>query len=36
MVMEEQAYINTAELKSYQYVPQGVRHDHPVYKIPGT
>lgn len=31
MVMEEQAYINTAELKSYQYVPQGVRHDHPVY-----
>ena len=31
MVMEEQAYINTPELKSYQYIPAGIRHDHPVY-----
>ncbi len=31
MVMEEQAYINTAELKSYEYFPVGIRHDHPVY-----
>lgn len=31
MVMEEQAYINTPELKSYEYFPVGIRHDHPVY-----
>ncbi len=31
MVMEEQAYINTPELKNYVYVPAGIRHDHPVY-----
>ncbi|MDO4804247.1 MAG: VWA domain-containing protein [Lachnospiraceae bacterium] len=31
MVMEEQAYINTPELKSYVYAPAGIRHDHPVY-----
>ncbi len=31
MVMEEQAYINTPELKSYVYTPAGIRHDHPVY-----
>ncbi len=31
MVMEEQAYINTPELKSYQFIPAGIRHDHPVY-----
>ena len=31
MVMEEQAYINTPELKGYQYIPAGIRHDHPVY-----
>ena len=31
MVMEEQAYINTPELKNYQYIPAGIRHDHPVY-----
>ena len=31
MVMEEQAYINTPELKDYQYIPAGIRHDHPVY-----
>ena len=31
MVMEEQAYINTAELSDYVYIPFGVRHDHPVY-----
>lgn len=31
MVMEEQAYINTPELKSYTYIPAGIRHDHPVY-----
>ncbi|MFV0485320.1 MAG: substrate-binding and vWA domain-containing protein [Candidatus Saccharimonadales bacterium] len=31
MVMEEQAYHNTPELKDYVYTPQGIRHDHPVY-----
>ena len=31
MVMEEQAYINTPELKGYTYIPAGIRHDHPVY-----
>lgn len=31
MVMEEQAYINTPELKNYMYTPVGLRHDHPVY-----
>ena len=31
MVMEEQAYINTPELKNYVYFPAGIRHDHPVY-----
>lgn len=31
MVMEEQAYINTPELKSFEYFPVGIRHDHPVY-----
>ena len=31
MVMEEQAYINTPELKDYVYIPAGIRHDHPYY-----
>ena len=31
MVMEEQAYINQPELKSFVYIPAGIRHDHPVY-----
>lgn len=31
MVMEEQGYINTPELKGYKYIPAGIRHDHPVY-----
>lgn len=31
MVMEEQAYINTPELKDYVYTPAGIRHDHPFY-----
>lgn len=31
MVMEEQAYRNTPELKDYVYTPAGIRHDHPVY-----
>jgi Ca-activated chloride channel family protein len=33
MVMEEQTYINTPELKDYVYTPAGVRHDHPVYSF---
>lgn len=33
MVMEEQAYINTSELKNYVYTPIGIRHDHPVYSF---
>jgi Ca-activated chloride channel family protein len=36
MVMEEQTYINTPELKNYVYTPAGVRHDHPVYAFPWT
>ncbi|MBQ8955931.1 MAG: VWA domain-containing protein [Lachnospiraceae bacterium] len=31
MVMEEQAYHNTPELRNYVYTPAGIRHDHPVY-----
>lgn len=31
MVMEEQAFRNTPELKNYVYTPAGIRHDHPVY-----
>ncbi len=31
MVMEEQAYINTPELRDFVYIPAGIRHDHPVY-----
>ena len=31
MVMEEQAYHNTPELKNYVYTPAGIRHDHPIY-----
>ncbi len=31
MVMEEQAYTNKPELKSYVYTPFGIRHDHPLY-----
>ncbi|MBR6315630.1 MAG: VWA domain-containing protein [Lachnospiraceae bacterium] len=31
MVMEEQAYVNTPELKDFVYVPAGIRHDHPIY-----
>lgn len=33
MVMEEQAYINTPELSGYEYIPFGIRHDHPVYSF---
>ncbi|MBR4314250.1 MAG: VWA domain-containing protein [Lachnospiraceae bacterium] len=36
MVMEEQAYINTSELKDYVYTPVGIRHDHPVYVFDWT
>ncbi len=36
MVMEEQTYINTPELKDYVYTPAGVRHDHPVYSFGWT
>lgn len=36
MVMEEQTYINTPELKDYVYTPAGVRHDHPVYAFGWT
>lgn len=31
MIMEEQAYINSPDLKDYVYAPFGLRHDHPVY-----
>ena len=31
MVMEEQAYHNTPELRKYVYTPAGIRHDHPAY-----
>ena len=36
MVMEEQAYANTPELKGFVYVPAGIRHDHPVYVFDWT
>lgn len=31
MIMEEQAYIKTPDLKDYVYTPFGLRHDHPTY-----
>ena len=31
MVMEEQAFRNTPELRNYVYTPAGIRHDHPAY-----
>lgn len=31
MVMEEQAYIMNPSLSDYVYIPEGIRHDHPVY-----
>lgn len=33
MVMEEQSYINTPELRDYEFIPFGIRHDHPVYSF---
>lgn len=36
MVMEEQAYHNSPELKDYVYIPAGIRHDHPVYTFDYT
>ena len=36
MVMEEQTYTNTPELKNYVFTPAGVRHDHPVYAFGWT
>lgn len=33
MVMEEQAYVLTKELSSYIYIPDGIRHDHPVFSF---
>ena len=36
MVMEEQAYTNTSELKNYVFTPVGIRHDHPVYAFDWT
>lgn len=33
MVMEYQAYINKEELKEFDFVPFGIRHDNPVYSI---
>ena len=31
MLMEAQAYTNSIELKGYEFIPFGIRHDHPVY-----
>lgn len=31
MVMEEQAYVLTQALSDYIFVPDGIRHDHPVF-----
>ena len=31
MVMEEQTFVNTPELKGYVFTPAGIRHDHPAY-----
>lgn len=31
MVMEEQAYVLTPSLSNYVYIPDGIRHDHPVF-----
>ncbi len=31
MVMEEQAYVLTPALSDFIYIPEGIRHDHPVF-----
>lgn len=32
-VLEYQTYVNTPELKSYEFIPFGLRHDNPIYAI---
>ena len=33
MVMEYQTYQNDPELKKYEFIPFGIRHDNPLYKV---
>ncbi len=33
MVMEYQTYINDEDLSKYQFIPFGIRHDNPLYKV---
>lgn len=33
MILEYQTYVNTPELRNYEFVPFGVRHDNPLYSI---
>jgi Ca-activated chloride channel family protein len=32
-VLEYQTYMNTPEIRSYEFIPFGVRHDNPIYAI---
>ncbi len=33
MVMEYQTYVNDDELKKYEFIPFGIRHDNPLYEV---
>lgn len=33
MIMEYQTYVNDEELKKYEFIPFGIRHDNPLYAV---
>lgn len=33
MVMEYQTYVNDEELRKYEFIPFGIRHDNPLYEV---
>jgi Ca-activated chloride channel family protein len=33
LILEYQTYMNTPELRSYEFIPFGIRHDSPIYAI---
>lgn len=33
MILEYQVYVNSPELRNYEFVPFGIRHDNPLYSI---
>ena len=32
-ILEYQTYMNTPDIRSYEFIPFGVRHDSPIYAI---